>query len=182
MSVVVSAGSRLQKLRSVAAAVLIASAGASGMVAFPSPAAADRFEDIGNGWQAYVNDRFGTRLIFPSVFTPAEAPTNGDGRRFQSEDATLEVYAWNNVENESAASLKRRLIGTEGYTDVTYSPSGKTWLVISGFRGGNIFYEKYFFRGDTVHGFGMEFPRAAKPRYAPIVEEIENSFRAGWDS
>ena len=30
--------------------------------------------------------------------------------------------------------------------------------MLSGYRGDNIFYEKYFFRGDTVHGFGIEFP------------------------
>ena len=69
--------------------------------------------------------------------------------------------------------------GGQGYTEVTYSPSGDNWLVMSGIRGDSIFYEKYFFRGDVVHAFGMEFPSAAKPRYAPIVERIENSFGAG---
>lgn len=167
-------------LRSAGAACIAAMAGLAGFTIAVDAARADRFEDVGGGWQAYVNERFGTRLIFPSGFTPAEAPENGDGRRFESEDATLEVYAWENIDGENAASLKKRLIGTEGYTNVTYSPSGRSWLVISGFRGENIFYEKYFFRADTIHGFGMEFPRSEKPRYAPIVEEIEDSFRAGW--
>ena len=62
---------------------------------------------------------------------------------------------------------------------MTYSPAGRDWLVLSGYRGNNIFYEKYFFRNGVVSGFGMEFPRGAKPRYAPIVERIEDSFRAG---
>ena len=77
------------------------------------------------------------------------------------------------------ASLKRRLVGADGYTDVTYSPSGSNWLVLSGYRGNNIFYEKYVFRDDTVHGFGVEFPAAEKPRYSPIIERMEDSFRAG---
>ena len=80
---------------------------------------------------------------------------------------------------ETVASLKRRLVGADGYTDVTYSPSGSNWLVLSGYRGDNIFYEKYVFRGDTVHGFGVEFPAAEKPRYSPIIERMEDSFRAG---
>src|SRR5215210_5428052 len=122
----VLSGLRLHKLFLAAgSAMLISSAGIAATSVVPGSAAADRFEDVGGGWQAYVNERFGTRLVFPSVFTPAEAPENGDGQRFQSEDATLEVYAWENVDGESAQSLKRRLLGTQGYTDVTYSPAGR---------------------------------------------------------
>lgn len=167
-------------IRAAAAAAFITMAGAAATIAIPNSAMADQFEDLGGGWQGYVNERFGTRLVFPSIFTPAEAPEAGDGRRFLSDDATLEVYAWENIDGETASSLKRRLLGSTGYTDVTYSPSGRSWLVVSGYRGDNIFYEKYFFRGGEIHGFGMEFPSEKKPRYAPIVEEIEDSFRAGW--
>ena len=143
--------------------------------------AEDMFAAAGNGWEIYENERFGTRIAYPAEFTPGPAPENGDGRRFTSEDATIEVYAWHNTDGEDAQSLKQRLLGTEGYDEVTYSPSGRSWLVISGFRGSNIFYEKYFFRGDMVHGFGMEFPESEKPYYQDIVEEIEDSFRAGWE-
>jgi hypothetical protein len=139
--------------------------------------AADRFEPIGGGWQLYVNERFGTSLAYPAdIFAPADPPENGDGRRFLASDAALEVYAWNNIDDETAASLKRRLRGSAGYERVTYSPSGADWLVLSGFRGRNIFYEKYVFDGAAVHGFGIEFPAAAKSRYAPIIERIEDSF------
>ena len=143
--------------------------------------AEDTIVSAGDGWATYVNERYGTSLTYPADFQPAPPPENGDGRRFTTDDATLEVYAWENVDGETAQSLKRRLIGSDGYEEVTYSPVGRSWLVISGYRGGNIFYEKYFFRGDTVHGFGMEFPESEKPYYAPIVEDIEDSFRAGWE-
>jgi hypothetical protein len=141
-------------------------------------AAADQFIAAGDGWQTYINDRYGTRLDFPAtVFSPGPPPENGDGQQFSSPDAVLEVYAFQNLNGESAASLERRLSGGEGYTNVTYSPAGQDWLVLSGFRGDTIFYEKYLFRGAVVHAFGMEFPSAAKPYYAPIVERIEDSFR-----
>jgi hypothetical protein len=154
--------------------VLVAS-----VVGQPGPARADQFIPAEGGWQIYVNDRFGTSFAFPAdIFTPSAPPENGDGRRFVAEDATLEVYAWHNIDGENAASLKRRLVGSDGYTEVTYSPSGRSWLVLSGYRGDNIFYEKYVFRGDTVHGFGIEFPADEKPFYAPIIEQIEDSFRA----
>lgn len=152
----------------------------AGAAAIETAGAQDQFVPAGGGWETYVNDRFGTSLVFPAeLFTPEPPPENGDGRRFLAPDATLEIYAWDNADGESADSLRRRLVGSDGYTEVTYSPSGAGWLVISGYRGDNIFYEKYFFRGEAVHGFGMEFPRGEKPRYAPIIERIENSFRAG---
>ena len=154
--------------------LLVSLAGAGGAVA------ADAFLPAGNGWQTYVNERFGTRLQFPAdTFAPEAPPENGDGRRFVAPDGVLEVYAWENSDRESVASLKRRLVGADGYTDVTYSPSGSNWLVLSGYRGNNIFYEKYVFRDDTVHGFGVEFPAEEKPRYSPIIERMEDSFRAG---
>ena len=165
MSIIVSARVGLQKsIRAAAAAAFLAGAAMAGTIGAPGAALADQIEDLGDGWHGYVNDRFGTRIVYPSIFTPEEEPEAGDGRRFHSEDATLEVYAWENVDGETAASLKRRLLGSQGYTKVTYAPVGRSWLVVSGFRGGNIFYEKYFFRGGEIHGFGMEFPKGAKPR------------------
>jgi len=143
-------------------------------------ASASQFRPAHGGWQTYVNERFGTRLDFPpDLFVPGDAPDNGAGQRFAAADAALEVYSFENIDGETPASLKRRLVGSEGYTDVTYSPGGDSWLVLSGFRGPIIFYEKYFFRGGVVSGFGMEFPASEKPRYAPIIERMEDSFRAG---
>ena len=75
--------------------------------------------------------------------------------------------------------MKRRTIGSEGYERVTYSPSGDTWLVVSGFRGDRIFYEKFSFKDGVISAFGVEFPTGEKPFYSPIVERIEDSFRAG---
>ena len=140
---------------------------------------ADTFLPLGDGWQTYVNSRYGTRLDFPvDLFAPGLPPENGDGLQFRSPDATFEVYAFQNVEGDTAQTLKERLAGREGYTTVTYSPSGYNWLVLSGIRGDAIFYEKYLFREAMVHAFGMEFPGVSKPLYAPILERMEDSFRA----
>lgn len=148
-------------------------------VSLVGTALADQITPLAGGWSHYVNDRYGTTVDYPAGFKAQEAPTNGDGRRFASADATIEIYSWHDADGESAASLRKRLNGSEGYTDVTYSPAGKDWFVLSGYRGKNIFYEKYFFRSGVVSGFGMEFPRSRKPHYAPMVERMENSFRAG---
>jgi len=161
---------------------LVTALAAGGVILQFAPALADRFEPIGDGWTRYINERFGTSFQFPEhYFTPQEPPTSGDGRTFTGDEAALEIYSWENSEGETAASLKRRLVGSDGYTDVTYSPAGPGWLVLSGFRSGGetIFYEKYFFKNGVVSGFGMEFPRDAKPTYAPMVERIEDTFEAG---
>ena len=148
-----------------------------------APAAAqqaDAFIPLPDGWQTYVNDRFGMRFDYPAeLFAPEPPPENGDGRTFRAADASLQIFAFQNIENETPASLEQRLVGAEGYETVTYSPSGSGWLVLSGFRSDMIFYEKYLFRGGIIAAFGMEFPTARKPFYAPMVERIEDSFRAG---
>jgi hypothetical protein len=72
-------------------------------------------------------------------------------------------------------------MNTEGYGNVTYKPVGRNWLVLSGFRDGNVFYEKYLFKPDTgtVHAFAMEFPRNRRGVYDSLLERIEDSFAAG---
>ena len=143
-------------------------------------ALADQFLPASGGWQTYINDRFGVSFDFPAdVFEPQPPPDNGDGRSFRSESATLQIVAFHNIDGQSPSALKRELLDGDGYEDVTYSPSGETWFVLSGFRGDNIFYEKYLFNDDVVSVFGIEFPTAEKPYYAPMIERIEDSFEAG---
>jgi hypothetical protein len=147
---------------------------------FASAAMADQFLTARDGWQTYVNDRYNMRFDYPAdIFQPELPPDNGDGRRFTGARASLEIVAWHNIDDETPASLKTKMVGSEGYTDVTYSPKGATWLVLSGFRGNRIFYEKYAFNDGVISGFGIEFPADEKPTYSPIIERIEDSFRAG---
>jgi hypothetical protein len=145
-----------------------------------STALADQFLPTSGGWQTYINDRFGMSFDFPAdVFAPQPPPENGDGRSFRSDNATLQIVAFHNIDNRSPAAFKRELLAGDGYEDVTYGPTGQTWFVLSGFRGDRIFYEKYLFNDDVVSVFGIEFPEGEKPYYAPIIERIEDSFEAG---
>lgn len=152
------------------------------MLGAPTSALADKFADIGSGWQRYSNDLYGTEFEFPAqIFDVTPPPETNDGRQFLSRDATLEIIATKNITGEGVEGLKRRVLKKEegnGH-DVTYSPSGQNWFVVSGFRGDQIFYEKYLLRDGVIHAFGMEFPVSAKPVYAPIIERIEDSFRVG---
>ena len=109
----VGVGTRGLRLALLAAAVSLSAAPHFSFVSHAQ--AQDAFIPAANGWETYVNERFGTQLSYPAdIFRPGEAPENGDGRRFDGGDAALEVFAWENTDNETAQSLKRRLIGTEG--------------------------------------------------------------------
>lgn len=143
-------------------------------------AAADQLLPLGGGWQTYVNDRYGMRFDYPAhVFKRAEPAEGGEGRTFFSSDASLQIMSRENDLGYSPRSMMRDVAGNPDYREVTYNPSGRSWLVISGFRDENIYYEKYFFRGGLISAFAIEFPRDRKPFYAPLIERIEDSFRAG---
>lgn len=142
-----------------------------------SAAIADQLVRHGDGWQTYVNDRYGMQFDIPADFRPAPPPENGGGRSFDKGNASIYIFASQNTESDTPASFQRQMAGTEGYENVTYSPAGHSWLVISGFRGDRIFYEKYFFRDGLISAFGMDFLKEDKPRYAPVIERIEDSFK-----
>jgi hypothetical protein len=159
-------------LRAAAVLVLVLLAGAAAL--------ADQFRVRGGGWMTYVNDRYGMSIDYPAnVFAPETPPENGDGRAFASADARIEIFATHNIDNDTPVTFRDKMSETDGYEDVTYSPSGDTWLVISGFRDDMIFYEKYMFRGGVIFAFGIDFPTERKPFYAPLVERMEDSFKPG---
>jgi hypothetical protein len=169
----VQGGTRLNPTHKIVPALVIL------LCILSSAAFADQLVPLGNGWETYINDRFGMRFDIPADFKPAPSPENGDGRSFEKGEASIYIFASHNTQGDTPKSFKKQLIGSKGYEEVTYSPSGDTWLVVSGFRGVRIFYEKYFFHDGVISAFGMDFPKDAKPLYAPVIERIENSFKAG---
>jgi hypothetical protein len=71
------------------------------------------------------------------------------------------------------------LARTSGYDNVTYRPRGERWLVVSGYRGDRVFYEKFFVIGGAIEAFAFEYPVALRESYDPLVEILEDSFRPG---
>ena len=125
----------------------------------------------------YTNDRYGTSATFPSEEFPNRlpAPTNGDGLGWASPDgAQIFIYARPNQGGETPKSV----IADRADTDrVTYDASGKHWAVVSGYRDGKIFYERYIFRGGLIHSVSIRYPPALRSEYDPLVGPITNSLR-----
>lgn len=140
----------------------------------------DLFVPAGQGWTTYVNARSGASLSYPTdLFEPLPPTEGGENRRFVSRDgeAELEFIVLPRAPGQTPRSLQQSLVDQPGYGEVTYSPRGRSWFVLSGYRGDRIFYDKYMFTGDSVQAFAMAYPSSHRHIYDPVLEEIEDSFR-----
>jgi hypothetical protein len=166
-----------QEVRQMRRKFLLACAvlGAIGLV-FAAPAEADQ-------WRTYQNDRYGTTIDYPDQFKPEPPPGADDGRTFTSADgAQFSVYASYNAENFNLTAYQdSTLKNLDPGHAVTYKASGNNWFVISGTKGGNIFYERHLLShgGQMTEGFSMTYPAVAKQTYDPIVARMAKSFRPG---
>jgi hypothetical protein len=135
-------------------------------------------------WRLYQNARYGTAAEYPAdLFRPGRPPDNGDGQSFTAKDgAQLAIFAGFNIDNHTPANYEQFLrSGSSDYQNVTYRATGGNWLILSGYRGDSIFYEKYIFAlgkdVDVIHGLVVTYGSAGKARYDPIVARIARSLR-----
>ncbi|MCQ8781273.1 hypothetical protein [Mangrovibrevibacter kandeliae] len=130
----------------------------------------------------YRNERFGTSATFPHEAFPTAlpAPTSGDGRAWVSDNgAELYIYARHNTDGETPASIIKWRAGDD---TVTYAKHGNSWAVVSGYRDGKIFYERYIFRGDTIHSVAIRYPERLRSRYDDLVGPVTMTLRGGSSS
>jgi hypothetical protein len=74
------------------------------------------------------------------------------------------------------------LTHAEGYEDITYHPRGRSWFVLSGRRGDQIYYEKVIFSscsGHVVNVLAIAYPEAQRDLFDPVVERMDDSFKSG---
>ncbi|MDD2443597.1 MAG: trypsin-like peptidase domain-containing protein [Desulfotomaculaceae bacterium] len=130
------------------------------------------------GWSRYANQRFGFSIEYPSDFIKGPAPQNGDGMTFYNKTAVLTVSAYYNYSNKGINELydyyKSYMSG-----NITYSPIGGTWFVISSDNNGKLIYQKIILNEDVVNQFTFVFPKNQKDYYVPIVDHLESTFRSG---
>jgi hypothetical protein len=178
MSLLQRVGARAPKV--FAAGLLALTMGAAGAAAVSKHA--PRAEE---DWTTYRNERFGYSLFYPAaVFKSGEARDAGSGQNFVSRDGRTKIVVFGTLNTEHFSPHEyRRVILKEfgGYDRMDYSPTGKSWFVLSGFRGENIYYQKVMFScGDKViNVFSMTFPTAEKPFYEGLIETMEDHFKPG---
>jgi hypothetical protein len=126
-------------------------------------------------WRVLADTRHAMRIEYPADLF-GEAEQTAEGVIIASPDARFEMSAMKVEGISTAAELRAVIEGSEGYEDMTYNPGGSQWLVVSGYRGADIFYEKFLIDDDLIRGFSMQYPTAARDFYDPIVEKMEDSF------
>jgi len=130
-------------------------------------------------WTLYLNPRFGTRLLYPAeMFGRGVESENGDGITLRAPDgATLAIFGRWNIDGESPAGFVRTLTGSPEYRSLRYRLVRPGFAVLSGERGGRIYYERYAFAGPTgaIHGFVLEYPAARRARWDPVIARLSAS-------
>lgn len=140
-------------------------------------------------WETYEHPGYGYEIALPG--SPFAVEERADGQGVTLLDVAgrgqIDVYGAQNAENLSPREFEAVLREAERIREVTYAARGNSWFVVSGFyhRAGDdsddlIFYAKFMFSPDRTRlaGFEASFPAADKPRWAPIIEAMEDSFRA----
>jgi hypothetical protein len=134
-------------------------------------------------WTPYKNPRFGYTLSYPSnVFEPKLPAEKSEGQSFVTADGRAKIIVYGAVNDENFTPAKYReyiLREFGGYDQMDYSPSGKSWFVLSGFRGENIYYQKVMFScGERIiNVLSITFPRGEKKFYEGLIEVMEDSFK-----
>jgi hypothetical protein len=138
-----------------------------------------------DGWVTFKSDEFGYSLYYPSTFfEPQAIAAAGEPKTFLSPDrkAKLVVSGVDNQEGISLARYRSALLDEfGGYDALDYSPTGKSWFVLSGYRGDTIYYQKVLFScGDRIINlFSITFPAADRAFYEGLIEVMEDNFRPG---
>jgi hypothetical protein len=128
------------------------------------------------GWAHHRDEAQGMSLSYPQALFPETMKTD-EGWRFAGPDAEIEISARDDAGIRSTSELRTLIVNSAGYGNLTYSPSGQSWMVASGYRDGDIYYEKFFVRGGKVRAFSIRYPKAARDIYDPVVERLEDGFR-----
>jgi hypothetical protein len=135
-------------------------------------------------WSTYQDDNYGFSYSYPvELFTQVEGE-RPSFRYFRSpeSEAKFMVGAWDSERGETPSHFKQwMLTNADGYEDITYQPRGRTWFVLSGHRGDQIYYEKVIFTcgGRVVNVLAISYPETQRGMFDQVVERMEDSFKGG---
>lgn len=156
------------------------------LVAASEPGSAARYKPKADeDWTTYKHPRFGFRLYYPAdIFEAEQSPEGENGLRFTSDDGKAQIVTFGAINNEDLSPSEYRRVLLEdfgGYDQLDYNPKGRTWFVLSGFRGGNTYYQKVMFScsNKLINVFSVTFPSGEKEYYERLIEIMEDRFKPG---
>jgi hypothetical protein len=138
---------------------------------------------LGRGAFAAIGLPITMTATYPDSFKPQPAPDSDDGREFKSADgANFIVSASYNALDFTVAKYRDFIVkNLNPDARLTYEARGDNWFVISGTKGGDIFYERHLLShaAQMTEGFVMSYPMALKQTCDPITARMAKSFRSG---
>ena len=137
-------------------------------------------------WQRYTDPEFGYSIDLPADQFDVETDAARNGLTLYEREGRgqIDVYALQKNEELNLDQLREELSHADRIRQVTYSRSGESWFVISGYyrrladdATDLIFYAKFMLSADrrSLSAFEVSYPVSDKRRYDPIVERIEDS-------
>ena len=97
-----------------------------------------------------------------------------------NKDTHFSVTALPNDENLTPKEIRKEYLVSRGTKDLVYQRTKSEFLVLSGFRGRNIFYTKIALSPDneTICVLHISYPRKAKRAFDSRVTRMSRSFAA----
>lgn len=136
---------------------------------------------VAAGWGSYGNARFGYVVDIPPGFSAVAESDNSDGGVSRSGDGASQLAVWgsNLTEGSLAQDFAARLAATkeEGWT-ISYKRETPRWASWSGSLQGRIFYaHARRLCGDQVAYFLIEYPKASKKSFDPVIGRLVKSLK-----
>jgi hypothetical protein len=136
-------------------------------------------------WATYANPRFGTSADYPAhLFTRRDHPPgNGDGQSFRTADgrARLTIFGTRNIDDDTPETYLAKFADLAG-TAVAMRRVTARYYVLSGTRGGDIFYDRCNFPAapdDIIDCLTITYPAQEKAAWDAVVTRMSRSLRAG---
>jgi DnaJ-like protein len=136
---------------------------------------------LAQNWARYADVRLGFALEYPADVFVSDQPEAGNIFRSRDRRARLIIISGApQIGDVTLTKLRRFLLeGPYKDADLRYAPQHRTWFVLSGTLGSDMFYERITFtcNGRAFHGWKLEYPSTEQAFYEPIVEEIDRRYR-----
>jgi serine/threonine-protein kinase len=114
--------------------------------------------------------RYDFQSIIPHDWRAVPPPEGLNARGFVSPDRNSKIVLYAKPATRPVAAQLARLRTVRG-GDITYEREGRTWIVVSGFKGNRIFYRKAMLAcgGRAWHYLEFEYPANQKHAFDRFV-------------
>jgi hypothetical protein len=133
-------------------------------------------------WAVYRDDTQKCSLMYASSVFARGGIDAENFQRFSgpNKDTYFRTLGLPNEEQLTPAEIRAEYIKKKGTTDLVYERTKRDFLVLSGYRGKNIFYTKIALSPDTetICVLHLSYPRKAKRAFDKIVTRMSRSFAA----